>query len=142
MTCSGTVLIVIGMSRTGRLVLPVAAVPSSAPWTVTSSTTPAIFSVTVRFVAAPTDTDCVDSVKPGARTSSVYSPGATLSIEKEPSALERAAARALAAGTRYERDFGVGDARALWIDDAPGHRGGLRKERRVNEDDDGEGREE
>ena len=65
-------LIVIGMSRTGRLVLPVAAVPSSAPCTVTSSTTPAIFSVTVRFVAAPTDIVCVDSVNPGARTTSVY----------------------------------------------------------------------
>jgi hypothetical protein len=90
MTFCGTEWIVIGMSRTGRLVLPVAAVPRSAPCTVTSSTTPAICKVTVTLVGAdPTAMPCVDSVNPGARTRSEYLPGATLSIENEPSAFVR-----------------------------------------------------
>src|SRR5688572_14252948 len=61
-----------------------------AACTVTSSLTPPICSATVTVSGPlPTVAVCVDSANPGARTRSVYWPGATPANENEPSALDR-----------------------------------------------------
>ena len=63
---------VIGNSRSGSVVLPVAAVPSSAPVTVTSSLMPATCSDTlIVWPDVPWSTDCVAGTKPGASTRTV-----------------------------------------------------------------------